>query len=83
MRSIDVHAHLTPQCFWRAAENGGNWHTMTVPRPPEQYWTRSTMTLSAAGRLAGEPGVPTAPEPQGRAAESALYVPYALLCSSR
>jgi len=28
MRSIDVHAHLTPQCFWRATENGGNWHTI-------------------------------------------------------
>ncbi len=26
MRSIDVHAHLTPQCFWRATENGGEWH---------------------------------------------------------
>ena len=20
MRSIDIHAHLTPQCFWRATE---------------------------------------------------------------
>src|SRR5206468_4203892 len=29
MRSIDVHAHLTPQCFWRATENGGSWHTIT------------------------------------------------------
>ena len=28
MRSIDIHAHLTPQCFWRATENGGNWHTL-------------------------------------------------------
>jgi len=28
MRSIDVHAHLTPLCFWRATENGGNWHTL-------------------------------------------------------
>jgi aminocarboxymuconate-semialdehyde decarboxylase len=28
MRSIDVHAHLTPQCFWRATENGGDWHTV-------------------------------------------------------
>jgi aminocarboxymuconate-semialdehyde decarboxylase len=26
MRSIDIHAHLTPQCFWRATESGGNWH---------------------------------------------------------
>jgi aminocarboxymuconate-semialdehyde decarboxylase len=28
MRSIDVHAHLTPQCFWRATENGGDWYTI-------------------------------------------------------
>ena len=28
MRSIDIHAHLTPQCFWRATENGGSWHTI-------------------------------------------------------
>ncbi len=26
MRSIDIHAHLTPQCFWQATENGGDWH---------------------------------------------------------
>lgn len=26
MRSIDFHAHLTPQCFWRATEAGGDWH---------------------------------------------------------
>ena len=28
MRSIDVHAHITPQCFWRATANGGDWHTI-------------------------------------------------------
>jgi aminocarboxymuconate-semialdehyde decarboxylase len=28
MRSIDIHAHLTPQSFWRATENGGDWHTI-------------------------------------------------------
>jgi aminocarboxymuconate-semialdehyde decarboxylase len=26
MRSIDIHAHVTPQCFWKATENGGSWH---------------------------------------------------------
>ena len=26
MRTIDIHAHLTPQYFWKATENGGNWH---------------------------------------------------------
>jgi len=28
MRSIDVHAHVTPQCFWQATEKGGDWHTL-------------------------------------------------------
>jgi predicted TIM-barrel fold metal-dependent hydrolase len=29
MRSIDVHAHLTPQCFWHATtEKSGDWHTL-------------------------------------------------------
>ncbi len=28
MRTIDIHAHLTPQCFWRATENGGDWHSL-------------------------------------------------------
>ena len=28
MRSIDIHAHLTPQCFWRATQGGGDWHTL-------------------------------------------------------
>ena len=28
MRSIDIHAHVTPQAFWRATENGGDWHTL-------------------------------------------------------
>ena len=29
MRSIDIHAHVTPQCFWRATREGGEWHTLT------------------------------------------------------
>ena len=29
MRSIDIHAHLTPQCFWQATEKGGSWHGIT------------------------------------------------------
>jgi aminocarboxymuconate-semialdehyde decarboxylase len=32
MRSIDIHAHVTPQCFWRATENGGNWHSIRRER---------------------------------------------------
>lgn len=26
MRSIDIHAHLTPQCFWRATTGSHDWH---------------------------------------------------------
>ena len=32
MRSIDVHAHLTPQSFWRATEGSGTWHSITRER---------------------------------------------------
>ena len=32
MRSIDIHAHVTPPCFWRATENGGEWHTVKRER---------------------------------------------------
>ena len=32
MRSIDIHAHLTPQCFWHATEDGGDWHTLRRER---------------------------------------------------
>ncbi|MBI3330425.1 MAG: hypothetical protein HYZ81_27410 [Nitrospinae bacterium] len=28
MRSIDIHAHLTPQCFWRATQGNGDWHSI-------------------------------------------------------
>ena len=26
MRSIDIHAHLMPRCFWEGLEGGGEWH---------------------------------------------------------
>ena len=45
MRSIDIHAHLTPQCFWRATENGGDWHTITRERD-----TRGTEFALVGGR---------------------------------
>ena len=32
MRSIDIHAHVTPQCFWRATEGNGDWHTLKRER---------------------------------------------------
>ena len=28
MRSIDIHAHLIPQCLWDAIEDGGEWYGM-------------------------------------------------------
>ena len=42
MRAIDIHAHLAPQCLWKALEDGGEWYGMRygsadkdtlVPRP--------------------------------------------------
>ena len=29
MRTIDIHAHLMPQCFWNAVKGGGSWYRMT------------------------------------------------------
>ena len=29
MRAIDIHAHLTPQCFQRAVLAGQEWYGMT------------------------------------------------------
>lgn len=26
MRIIDIHAHLSPQSFWHAADAGKEWH---------------------------------------------------------
>ena len=26
MRTIDIHAHLVPQCLWRAFDAGETWH---------------------------------------------------------
>ena len=28
MRTIDVHAHLMPQCLWKAVDSGASWHGM-------------------------------------------------------
>ncbi len=45
MRSIDIHAHLTPQCFWRATQGGGQWHTLT-----REQDARGREVLIAGGR---------------------------------
>ena len=42
MRSIDIHAHLTPQCFIRAMQAGKAWHGIqpgTMRIAPRAIWT--------------------------------------------
>ena len=34
MRTIDIHAHLMPQCFWDAVGGGGDWYGMTFEPEP-------------------------------------------------
>ena len=50
MRVIDIHAHLTPQCFWKATENGGNWHGIT-----REIDSRGHHMAVVAGRPGGLP----------------------------
>jgi aminocarboxymuconate-semialdehyde decarboxylase len=33
MRSIDIHAHLVPQCLWKAIDAGGQWYGMRYHTP--------------------------------------------------
>jgi aminocarboxymuconate-semialdehyde decarboxylase len=30
MRTIDIHAHLMPRCFWNMVEGGGEWYGVTL-----------------------------------------------------
>jgi predicted TIM-barrel fold metal-dependent hydrolase len=42
MRSIDIHAHLTPQCFIHAMQAGQEWHGIrpgSVRLAPRAVWT--------------------------------------------
>jgi hypothetical protein len=42
MRSIDIHAHLMPQCFIRATPAGQEWHGIrpgSVRIAPRAVWT--------------------------------------------
>ena len=43
MRTIDIHAHLTPQCFQNSVLNGKEWHGMTAAEGelfnPRNAWT--------------------------------------------
>ncbi len=34
MPTIDIHAHLMPQCFWNAVSDGGDWFGMTYEPEP-------------------------------------------------
>ena len=49
MRSIDIHAHLTPQCFWHATQGGGEWHTIK-----REQDARGREHLLVAGRRQGQ-----------------------------
>ena len=44
MRSIDIHAHLEPQCFQKAMREGKTWHGITADDEeadldPMEEWT--------------------------------------------
>lgn len=42
MRSIDIHAHLTPQCYLHAVARGNTWHGLPGPdsgQNPHATWT--------------------------------------------
>jgi aminocarboxymuconate-semialdehyde decarboxylase len=41
MRTIDIHAHLMPQCFWNAVAGGGDWYGMTYEPQPGNGFTVS------------------------------------------
>ena len=64
MRSIDIHAHLTPQAFWKATENGGDWHG--IRRETDQRGQPRPV-------IGGRPGAPLGPkthwEPEQRLAD--------------
>jgi aminocarboxymuconate-semialdehyde decarboxylase len=42
MRSIDIHAHLTPQCYLQTVAKGKTWHGLNANRSrgnPKAWWT--------------------------------------------
>ncbi|MGH2349908.1 MAG: amidohydrolase family protein, partial [bacterium] len=57
MRALDLHAHLTPQCFQHAVRAGQTWHGMTTAEGelsnPMNAWTPEQMTLDYPDRFAG------------------------------
>jgi aminocarboxymuconate-semialdehyde decarboxylase len=45
MRTIDIHAHLMPQCFWHTVDRGEAWYGMRYEQGEDRGWT-----VSPAGR---------------------------------
>ena len=45
MRTIDMHAHLMPQCFWQTVDRGEAWHGVRYEQGEDRSWT-----VSPAGR---------------------------------
>jgi aminocarboxymuconate-semialdehyde decarboxylase len=41
MRTIDIHAHLMPQCFWNTVNGGGEWYGVTYQPGDGQGFTMS------------------------------------------
>ena len=39
MRSIDVHAHITPQVLFRAVDSGADWHTIRLEKNRQGHET--------------------------------------------
>ena len=61
MRAIDLHAHLTPQCFQREVLAGKTWHGMTSAEGelfnPMHCWEYPPAFL-LTGVIVGVPGGP-------------------------
>ena len=47
MRTIDIHAHLMPQCLWRTVDAGNAWHGIPV-RAGGLAWGWSSIKTSAS-----------------------------------
>ena len=45
MRTIDIHAHLMPQCFWKTVNRGDTWYGVRYEQGEDRGWT-----VSPAGR---------------------------------
>ena len=49
MRTIDIHAHISPEGFIKAFRDGGTWHGMNATDAPNMlYNPRTTWTPEGA-----------------------------------